>query len=157
MNEVKKDIKNRYRQIGLNCVCFNLRKASRVVSQLYDEALKPAGLKATQFPILLVAYVLPEPNMTSMSKMLAMDRTTLTRNLKVLEREGLLKIRPGKDQRKKVIHLTDGARASLKKGIPLWEEAQAKIMGHLDSINWDGLMKDLRRISASGRKSFDQG
>lgn len=156
MNEAEKEIKSRYRQIGLNCVCFNLRKASRVVSQLYDEALKPVGLKATQFPILLVAYVLPEPNMTSMSKMLAMDRTTLTRNLKVLEREGLLKIRPGKDQRKKVVHLTDDARASLEEGIPLWEEAQARIMGHLDSINWDGLIKDLRKISASGRKSFDK-
>ena len=146
------DIKSRYREIGLNCVCFNLRKASRVVSQLYDTALKPSGLKATQFPILLVAYVLPEPNMTSMAKMLAMDRTTLTRNLRVLEREGLLEIRPGKDQRKKVVHLTDDAKSSIENGIPLWEEAQVMIMGHLDSINWEGLVKDLRRISAKGTK-----
>lgn len=152
MEEKKNDMKSRYRQIGLNCICFNLRKASRVVSQLYDEALRPVGLKATQFPILLVAAVLPEPTITSMSMVLAMDRTTLTRNLKVLERGGLVEIRPGKDQRKKVVHLTEHARDSLEKGVPLWEEAQARIMDNLSAINWDGLIKDLRKVSAKGGK-----
>ena len=79
-------------QVVSSCACFNLRKASRVVTQHFDEILKPSGLLITQFTILVAIAMAKSGTINELAERLVMDRTTLTRNLKPMEREGWLKV-----------------------------------------------------------------
>src|SRR5919106_4818042 len=81
------------------CACFNLRKATRAVTQLYDDALRPSGLRCTQFSLLTLLRASGTVAMTELAEDAVMDRTTLARNLDILEREGLVRVRPGEDAR----------------------------------------------------------
>ncbi|WP_299412030.1 MarR family transcriptional regulator [Acaryochloris sp. IP29b_bin.148] len=108
------------------CLCNHLRKADRVIRLIYDEALRPHGLKATQFT-LLNAIGLREPiKQTVLSEKMATDRTTLTRNLASLERQGLVQFQPGSDRRVKEISLTPQGHQRLAEAYPHWKEAQTK-------------------------------
>src|SRR3954465_8869802 len=83
----------------LKCTCFNLRKASRAVTQLYDEFLRPSGLRATPFSLLMLIRGLGPLRITELAEEAVMDRTTLKRNLELLQREGLVHIASGEDAR----------------------------------------------------------
>ena len=91
---------------GLECACFSLRKAARAVTQLYDDALKPARVLATQLPLLATSARLERATVTKLAEAMVMDRTTLTRNLRPLERDGLLRTEPGADRRVREVSLT---------------------------------------------------
>ena len=109
------------------CACLNLRRAARAVTQLYDEALRPAGLLATQFPLLSVSARLGRPTVSQLAEVLVMDRTTLTRNLKPLERDGLLRTAPGRDRRVREVLLTKKGQKVLLAAYPFWRQAQARV------------------------------
>ena len=94
------------RQVAAGCSCGSLRRASRAVTQLYDGVLQPSGLKATQFTLLVAAARLKAAPISLMAEALVMDRTTLTRNLKPLVKDGLLAVEPGEDRRSRWIRLT---------------------------------------------------
>ncbi len=130
-------------QVAAVCACFNFRKASRAVTQLYDEILQPSGLLATQFTLLVAISIAGSATITRLAQELVMDRTTLTRNLKPLGRQGLIKIKPGQDQRTRVVALTDEGREALAKAIPLWEQAQAHVVQGLGQNRWSTLLADL--------------
>ena len=83
-----------------DCACLNLRGAARAVTQMYDEVLRPSGLKATQFSVLAAVATIGPAAMTVIAKALVMDRTTLTRNLKPLMDRGLVKAGKGADDRR---------------------------------------------------------
>ena len=100
---------------GHVCACFNLRKATRVVTQLYDEALKPAGLRSTQFAVLAATRALGPVSVNQLAEWIVMDRTTLTRNLKPLERDGLIAVRAGDDLRVRQVSLTAKGRKTLER------------------------------------------
>jgi len=85
--------------IPRSCLDYNLRKASRIAAQHYEEILKPCGLRNTQFTLLVATTLLGEPLITDLARVLAMDRTTVSRNIKPLERNGWLRIGPGRDKR----------------------------------------------------------
>ncbi|MGH8659094.1 MAG: MarR family winged helix-turn-helix transcriptional regulator, partial [Gammaproteobacteria bacterium] len=93
-------------QVARQCACFNLRKATRAVTQLYDEVLRETGIRVTQLTLLVAAYLSGEIPISQMAEVLVMDRTTLTRNLKPLEAQGLIAIRSGADRREKLVTLT---------------------------------------------------
>ena len=117
-----------------DCGCFNLRRATRRVTQLYDHALAPSGLKATQFALLAVLggdNVGEGIAMTRLAEKLGMDRTTLTRNLGVVERDGLVAIRTGDDPRSRLVVLTKSGRDALELAAPLWAKAQAELVRHI--------------------------
>jgi DNA-binding MarR family transcriptional regulator len=114
-----------------SCTCFNLRKAARAVTQLYDEFLRPANLRATQFSLLSVLAQAGTVSIGDLAEAAVMDRTTLKRNLELLERDGLVRIRPGADARVREVSLTPAARKRLVAAIPLWTRAQARITGQL--------------------------
>ena len=114
-------------QVVSTCACFNLRKASRVVTQHFDEILKPSGLLVTQFTILAAVSIAKSATVNELAEILVMDRTTLTRNLKPLERGSWLKSEPGQDQRTRVISLTANGEAILAKAFPLWSQAQSRV------------------------------
>ena len=85
------------------CPAFNIRAASRIVTQLFDEILKPSGLQITQFAVLVGIHILDTPSINKLAKGLVMDRTTLTRGLKPLENEELIKIVSGNDKRTRFV------------------------------------------------------
>ena len=126
-----------------NCVCFNLRKATRAVTQLYDDALRPSGLRATQFSLLQHLAERGPFTMSDLATVLVTDRTTLTRNLTPLLEKGLVRTDVGDDRRQRSIAITDKGLAALGQALPLWRQAQARIVDGLATERWDGMIQDL--------------
>ncbi len=128
----------------VNCTCFGLRKAARAVTQMYDQVLKPTGLRTTQFSLLAVTERVGPRGMAELAEQLVMDRTTLTRNLKPLLDRGLLKTVAGADRRRRPVAITAKGRAALSQALPYWREAQARMTGGLGRARWGRLLGDLR-------------
>ena len=126
-----------------NCTCFNLRKATRAVTQLFDEALKPCGLYATQFTLLAALSSKENVAITELSKALVMDRTTLTRNLKPLQKSGWVEVLPGLDKRTKALSLTLSGKKVLKQAMIHWKEVQNEVVMTLGNGNWELLVDNL--------------
>jgi DNA-binding MarR family transcriptional regulator len=114
-------------QEGSSCVSFNIRKAARAVTQLYDERMRPFGLRSTQLPILGRMLILEPVTVTHLAKATMTDRTTLTRNLRLLEHQGLIQVDRGKDRREREVRLTDRGREVLAQVYPVWKEVQAEV------------------------------
>lgn len=130
-------------EIRTSCACAHLRRAARAVTQLYDEVLRPSGLRATQFTLLVALERSGAPPMTRLAEAVGMDRTTLTRNLRPLVRRGLARTRPGRDSRVREVELTDRGRAALSEAIPLWERAQGRVAAALGRPRMRRLLRDL--------------
>src|SRR5215470_12300323 len=109
---------------GLPCACGSLRRASRVVTRIYDDALRPSGLQIMQFGLMASLDRLGEATQRQLSVGFAMDSTTLTRTLGLLQRRGWIERRPGSDKRQRILRLTKQGRARLEKARPLWRKAQ---------------------------------
>jgi DNA-binding MarR family transcriptional regulator len=108
-----------------SCNCTALRKATRRISQLYDSALEPCGLRATQRAILSQIARSGAPPLAELAEALVMDRGALTHNLKPLERDGFVEIKIDPDDRRnRLIALTSAGRAKLRESEPLWKRAQ---------------------------------
>ena len=127
----------------LDCACFNTRKTARVLGQVYDRALEPSGLKNTQFTALAVADAYDGISITDLSKAMEIERTTLTRNLKVLERDGLVKVGPGADGRSKTVILTAKGKRRLDAALPLWKQAHERMLREFGANRWKSLQKEL--------------
>ena len=125
------------------CVHANLRQATRVLSQLYDAALKPCGVKATQFTLLAVLANRGELPLTKLAEILVMDRTTLTRNLQPLVKKGWLVIEREEDERIRLISLTDAGRALVDEATPLWRDVQLKVARGIGAQKLPELIGDL--------------
>ncbi len=126
-----------------NCTCFNLRKAARAVTRAYDEALKPSGLRATQFSLLGVVANRGPAGMTELARALVMERTTLTRNLKPLMDQGFLEAMDGADRRRRPIAITPRGRKALERALPAWRRAQAEFVDGLGRDRWQDLLRGL--------------
>lgn len=131
-------------EIEATCACSNVRKAARAVTQLFDELLQPTGLRSTQFTLLVAVARLRETPMTQLSRVLVMDRTTLARNLKPLESQGLLTVEAGIDRRRHVVRLTERGRQALTKALPYWEQAQHQVVTYLGQEQWHALQASLQ-------------
>ena len=107
-----------------DCACFNIRKSSRMITQLFDQALKPSGIKATQFTLLGTLAKEGETAIKELARSLCIDRTTLSRGIVRLETKGLIKSREGDDARKRFVALTTKGIQKLNDTIPYWEMAQ---------------------------------
>ena len=129
------------------CVGFNTRRATRLVTQYYDKALAPTGLRSTQYSFLNALSMLGEASMQDMSIIMAMDRTTLTRNLSPLVKMGLVKVSVGSDRRSRPITVTLKGKSALEKALPYWQEAQSHIVDTVGSEQWDAMMRRLHQIS----------
>jgi len=130
------------------CLCLHVRRAARAMARRYDEALRPIGLTSGQFS-LLMSLNRPEPaTMTSVASVLAMDRTTLTANLKPLERRGLIATVPDeKDKRSRRLTLTEEGRKLLEAAMPYWHQAQAETEALVGSKDADRLRAALLALS----------
>jgi DNA-binding MarR family transcriptional regulator len=130
----------------VDCVGFNLRKATRAVTQLYDEMLRPAGIRVTQYSLLVVLKIIGPVLVTDLAEKIVMDRTTLTRNLDVMEKQGLVKVAPGEDRRTRWVTITASGSAVLLEAYPLWQQAQAKIRESMGGERLQVLMGDLSAL-----------
>lgn len=109
------------------CVCINLRRMSRAISQIYDDALAPAGLKITQFCLLRAIERLGPASVGALADDQELDRTTLTRNLALLERDGLIEQSAGADKRTSVAQLSRAGSAAIARALPHWEGIQGEL------------------------------
>ena len=138
------------------CVGFNTRRATRLITQYYDKALAPAGLRSTQYSLLNALSMLGEASMQDMSTMMAMDRTTLTRNLSPLLKKGLVKVSVGSDRRARPIKITSRGKSALEEALPYWQKAQSHIVDSFGADNWDQLMRGLHQISMIVEENQEQ-
>ena len=143
MNRTKISHPKTRSEIVQNCTCFNLRKTTRAVTQLYDEALKPSGLYATQFTLLAAISFTGSVTITKLSNNLIMDRTTLTRNLNPLQKKGWVAVTPGEDKRTRALSLTRSGKKVLKEAMTPWNQVQNQVVKTLGKGNWDELLKNL--------------
>jgi len=133
------------------CVCFNLRKATRAVTQVYDRALQAADLKVTQFTLLVALnYAGPVP-MQRLAEQMGMERTTLTRNLRPMERKKLVEILPGDDLRLRNVSITAKGKRVLEKALPLWEAAQDRLEADVGQGAWDRIRSGLSQVTGKAR------
>lgn len=130
------------------CAAYNLRRAARLVTQAYDQALKSTGLKITQLSLLVSFHLAPEANLAQQAHWLGMDRTTLSRNLRVLEKRGLVELAPGQDRREQQVRLTAAGRQVMDQAYPLWLKAQERVVGGLGPEKWQALARELRALVA---------
>jgi DNA-binding MarR family transcriptional regulator len=130
------------------CACTRLRTAARMMTRAYDEALRPAGLSASQLAILAAIDVDNATSIAALSKRLAMDRTTLSRNLKPLERARLVRLGAEGWKRSKTVHVTNEGRQRLARATLLWESAQAGFLRRFGKAEWKRVDGDLRAIAA---------
>lgn len=127
------------KNIAGSCLCSKTRKAARAVTRFYDRHFAGTGLEPAQFTI-LVGIRLAEPAATAqLAGHLGLDRTTFTRNLAVLQRDGLVTVERGEDARQRLISLTPEGRRKLKAAIPRWEEAQHAAIAALGKDNFSNL------------------
>jgi DNA-binding MarR family transcriptional regulator len=125
------------------CTCGELRRASRAVTLLYDKAFESSGLLSTQLGVLHTIYNSASITISQLAGELDMDRTTLTRNLSVLERQGLINISSGKDHRTRIITITSKGTNSMANAIPLWNEIQRKVKQQMGEKAWHELIQSL--------------
>jgi len=114
------------------CTCVALRRATRALTASYDAALRPSGLRVTQFSILRRLERLGPTPLTRLAIEAVLERTTMARNLDPLERRGLVKIEPGQDARARIVSLTDAGREAVAAATPYWQAAQTRINAQVD-------------------------
>lgn len=125
----------------LPCMCASLRRAARALSQIYEEALRPTGLRATQFTILQTLSIAGEVTQGELGQILAMDSTTLTRTLTIMGRHGWIAKRRGEDRREWRMRLSKAGETQFKHALPHWENAQKQVRRQLGDELSDNIMK----------------
>jgi DNA-binding MarR family transcriptional regulator len=135
-------------QVRDTCLCLHVQRAARAVARRFDEALRPLALTNGQFSLLMSLNRPEPPSIGSVAALLAMDRTTLTANLKPLERRGLVTVTVGEaDKRSRRMTLTSTGRALLAAAVPIWKRTHAAIDRLLAGSSPDRLRADLRALS----------
>jgi DNA-binding MarR family transcriptional regulator len=135
-------------QVRDTCLCLHVQRAARAVARRFDEALRPLALTNGQFSLLMSLNRPEPPSIGSVAALLAMDRTTLTANLKPLERRGLVTVTVDEaDKRSRRMTLTSTGRALLAAAVPIWKRTHAAIDRLLASSSPDRLRADLRALS----------
>lgn len=131
----------------LPCYCASLRQASRIVSRIYDNALRPEGLTITQFTVLELLTRMGSARILDMEEILAADQTTLTRNLAGMAREGWIKAQVGEhDRRERHWQLTAEGKALYKQALPKWRSAQKRLERARSEKSMNSLRDELARL-----------
>lgn len=131
------------------CYGANLRKVTRILTQCYDEALRPADLSLTQFTLLATLSVRGEMTVSRFADLVAMERSALARTLKPLERRGLVRIAAGDDRRTRIASLTEDGIEAVEAALPLWETAQARIQNALNVREQKQLATSLELVTSA--------
>jgi DNA-binding MarR family transcriptional regulator len=131
-----------------HCLCLAAQRAARTLARRFDEALRPAGLTSGQFSLLMSLNRPHPPSIGAVAGLLAMDRTTLTANLKPLERRGLVTTAVDPDDRRgRLISLTRTGRTVLRSAVPIWRRTHREIDRMLSPADGKSLRGGLRALS----------
>lgn len=126
-----------------NCVCFNLRRATRIVTQFFDAEMRRYGIRPTQAAILQALNARDNWSMADLSDLLGMDRTTLLRNLRPLQRDGLVEVDGGGRGTRVALSITSKGREKIEDFLPAWRSAQSAAVETLGSQRWSAILSDL--------------
>ncbi|PKM29983.1 MAG: MarR family transcriptional regulator [Gammaproteobacteria bacterium HGW-Gammaproteobacteria-11] len=137
--------------IAQDCLCRKARMADRTITRAYDEALRPCGLRITQFTLLVAIGYGSPGSIGELADWLAMERTTLTRNLKLLENEGLIISHAGAHHRSRAMTLSTSGRAKLDQAYPLWQSVQKMYREELGPQGWQESHEAMIRLANVGR------
>ena len=129
--------------VARSCASANLRRATRAITQFYAKIMESSGLQPTQFALLVACVVVGPVPITVLADALVMDRTTLTRNMKLLAKQGLVEVVEGDDHRVRVVEISRAGRNAIAKALPLWKNAQACMLEGLGQERLDNLLMDL--------------
>jgi DNA-binding MarR family transcriptional regulator len=129
-------------------MCASFRRASRALTQFYDQALRTTGLRATQFTVLQALSLAGEVTQGKLGEILAMDSTTLTRTLAIMDRRGWIARRSGKDRRERRVRLAPAGHHQLKRGLVQWEKVQRRLRTQMGDTRWHSLLKLSHRVAA---------
>ena len=131
------------------CACFNLRRAARAVTRLYDDILGKGGLRSTQFVALVAIEASGGPTLPRLAKSLGVDRSTLTRNLKPLVRADLVKLSVSRGAKSTTARLTPKGEKALLRCLPLWRDAQTRFESKVGSREWHAMLGGLADVTAA--------
>jgi DNA-binding MarR family transcriptional regulator len=134
---------------ALSCLCASFRRASRVLTQHYETALRPLGLRATQFTLLQALSQAGEVSQGTLGEILAIDSTTLTRTLAIMGRRGWIASRSGEDRRERQLSLSAAGRAEFKRARPHWEKLQQGLRARLGNKRWNKLLNLTKEVTAA--------
>lgn len=129
-----------------HCMSYRLRRAARTAARHFDQALKPAGLRNTQFTMLSALSMEGPITVGELAKRLGTDATTLTRNLDILARRGLVENTTSDDARERRVSITQDGLGRMQQAFPLWESAQKSLLASLENRSWPEMMDGLMAI-----------
>ena len=132
----------------LPCLCGTLRRSSRALTQLYEHALRPLGLRSSQFTILQALVRTGECSQGRLGEILAMDSTSLTRTLGIMRRQGWIAERRGDDRRERWLRLTKAGDEQLRRALPVWDQVQTRLRRQLGDRAWDDLFRLTNQMTA---------
>lgn len=138
---------------ALGCASASLRRAARAVTQLYDAALRPTGLRVTQFTLLQALERIGSRPQARLGELLALDPTTLSRTLRPLARAGWIRATPGRDRRVVRWSLTPAGRRRLARAWPAWERVQERLRSRLGPAHWTLVVEDLAAVAAAAQRA----
>jgi DNA-binding MarR family transcriptional regulator len=130
------------------CVAFRVRKLNRMVTAIYDSALASAGLKTSQYSVLVAVANREKAKPAELAKLLQMDESTLSRNVERMCAKGWLRLEPDEDRRSHLIEVTDKGQALIRKCLPAWQQAQEEVSQRLGPDSVAALRSALRKLSA---------
>ncbi|MBP2638906.1 MAG: HpaR: homoprotocatechuate degradation operon regulator, HpaR [Firmicutes bacterium] len=139
-----KPIEGNFPKIASPCLCLNIRRASRAVTEYYEQILAPSGIKIAQYSLLRHLKETEPATISVLAKSMRIDRTTLNRNMKPLSQAGLIAVNPGEDPRSRQITLTKAGQDVLAQATLLWDEAQVTLKEYLG----DGEVEQFNRLVA---------
>jgi DNA-binding MarR family transcriptional regulator len=137
----------------LPCACQNLRRLSRVVTRIYDQELRTAGVEIAQFGLLTALAAVGEANQKRLSAGFAMDSTTLTRTLALLRKQGWVRARRGKDRRERLFSLTGAGRRQMTMAQPYWERAERRLRKELGDAGWKSMKETISQVTEAGMRT----
>src|ERR1700678_3774953 len=134
----------------LPCPCQNLRRLTRVVTRIYDQEMRIAGVEIAQFGLLTALAAVGEANQKRLSAGFAMDSTTLTRTLGLLLKQGWVRARRGKDRRERLFSLTGAGRRQMAMAQPHWERAERRLRKELGGAGWKNIRETILQMTQAG-------
>jgi len=132
----------------LPCMCASFRRAARALTQLYDDALRPLGLRTTQFTILQALSLAGEVSQGQLGEILALDSTTLTRTLAIMRQRKWIDTRRGRDGRERLLSLSEAGRAQLDHVSPAWLSVQDRLQSQFGDERWGELFQQNREMTS---------
>lgn len=137
------------RACARSCATANVRRAGRAVAKVYAERFAAVGLEPTQYSLLVACSLAEGTTVSKLAELFAMDRSALARNLAVMEKRGLLRVKPGEDRRTRKVALTDDGRAALAAALPHWRAAQSKVEQTFGAERLARLIGELQALTAA--------